>query len=40
MDDIRRERPNEGLILKVNKTLKWNLLNKGFGTDIKESMAF
>ena len=37
MDDIRQERPNEGLILKLNTRLK---LNKKFGTNIRKSMAF
>ena len=37
MDDIRQERPNEGLILKLNTRLK---LNKKFRTNIRKSMAF
>ena len=40
IDDIRRERPNKGPILKLNKRLKWKSLNKEFGTNVKESMAF
>ena len=40
MDDIRRERPNESPILKLNKYLKETSLNKKFGTHVKEFMTF
>ena len=40
MDDIRQERLNKGPILKLNKRLKQKSLNKEFGTNVKESMAF
>ena len=40
MYDIRQERPNESLILKLNKRLKQKSLNKEFGAHVKESMAF
>ena len=40
MHDIRQERPNEDPILKLNKRLKQKSLNKEFGTNVKESMAF
>ena len=40
IDDIRREKPNKGPILKLNKRLKWKSLDKEFGTNVKESMAF
>ena len=40
LDNIRAERPNEGPILKLNDRPKKRLLNKKFGTHVKESMAF
>ena len=40
MDDIRQEKPSEGLILNLIKRLKWNSLNKRFDTYVKESMVF
>ena len=39
MDDIKQERPNEGLILKLNKRLKKTSLNKKLDIHIKESMV-
>ena len=40
MNDIRQERLNKGPILKLNKRLKQEPLNKEFGTNVKESMVF
>ena len=39
MGNIRQERPNKGLILKLKKRLEKMSLNKKFGTHVKESMA-
>ena len=40
MDDIRRERSNEGPTLKFNKRFKKTSLNKKFGPRVKESKVF
>ena len=40
MEDIRHERPNEVLILKVNKQEIWQFLHKKFGTHMENSVVF
>ena len=40
MNDIRQERPNESPILKLNERLKYNSLNKKFGTHVKKFVVF
>ena len=40
MDDIRREKSNEGRTLKLNKRFKLTSLKKKFGSHAKEFMAF
>ena len=40
MGNIRQERPNEGLILNVNKQKIWLPLNKTFGTHVEKYVVF
>ena len=40
MGNIRQERPNEGLILNVNKQKIWLPLNKNFGTHVEKYVVF
>ena len=40
MDNIRQERPNEGLILSTHKMHYRQSLNMIFGTHVKKSMVF
>ena len=40
MGNIRQERPNEGLILNVNKQKVWPPLNKNLDTHVEKYLVF